>query len=78
MKQPGKIDDAIYKIARKLGVILHPSDSIVESLNEMADRMPEIGEGLPKVTTTDNGKVLMVVNGAWAAQHLDNAEEASY
>ena len=39
----------------------------------------ETGESsLPNVTTADNGKFLRVVNGAWAASTVPNAEEASF
>lgn len=34
--------------------------------------------GLPEVSTQDNGKFLKVVNGAWAAVSVPNAEEASF
>lgn len=33
---------------------------------------------LPIVTTDDNGKMLQVVNGAWAAVTITNAEEVAY
>ena len=33
----------------------------------------EIPEGVPSVTTADNGKFLRVVNGAWAAVEIANA-----
>lgn len=36
------------------------------------------GAGLPAVTEADNGKILMVVDGVWAAVALPNAEEASF
>ena len=36
------------------------------------------GEGLPAVTTTDNGKFARVVDGVWSAVALTNAEEVSY
>ena len=34
--------------------------------------------GLPTVTTEDNGKVLRVVNGAWAAATIENANGVSF
>lgn len=33
---------------------------------------------LPEVDTTDNGKFLQVVNGAWAAVAITNAEGVGY
>lgn len=36
------------------------------------------GIGLPAVTATDNGKFARVVNGAWAADAVPTAEEASF
>lgn len=38
----------------------------------------EKGSDLPTVTTTDNGKFLRVINGAWAAATVPNAETASF
>ena len=35
-------------------------------------------EGVPTVTTVNNGQFLRVVNGAWAAATVPNAEEASF
>ena len=37
-----------------------------------------IPEGLPSVSLTDNGKVLMVVNGVWAAATLTQANGNSF
>ena len=34
--------------------------------------------GLPAVTSSDNGKVLMVVNGAWAAETIPSAQGVSF
>ena len=34
--------------------------------------------GLPSVTSSDNGKVLQVVNGAWAAATIPNANGVSF
>lgn len=34
--------------------------------------------GLPSVTTSDNGKILCVVNGAWAATSIVNAEDVTF
>lgn len=39
--------------------------------------LPFKGE-LPKVTSTDNGKVLRVVSGAWAAAQLPSASGVSF
>lgn len=33
---------------------------------------------LPPVTTADNGKFLKVINGAWGAATITNAEEVTY
>ena len=33
---------------------------------------------LPAVTTSDNGKFLRVVNGAWAAEAVSDAEGVSF
>jgi hypothetical protein len=34
--------------------------------------------GLPEVAASDNGKFLRVVDGAWSAATIANAEEASF
>ena len=34
--------------------------------------------GLPEVSAADNGKFMRVSNGAWAAEAVPNAEEASF
>ena len=41
-------------------------------------RTVKIPEGVPSVTTADNGKFLRVVNGAWAAAAIDNANGGSF
>lgn len=38
----------------------------------------EIPEGVPSVTTADNGKFLRVANGAWAAVEIANANGVSF
>lgn len=43
-----------------------------------ATKTVEIPEGVPSVTTADNGKFLRVVNGAWAAAAIDNANGGSF
>lgn len=36
------------------------------------------GSTLPSVTTADNDKVLMVVNGVWAAASITSGDEVAY
>lgn len=36
------------------------------------------GESLPTVTTEDNGKMLQVVDGAWAAVTITDGNEVAY
>lgn len=45
---------------------------------ELAKAGESGGAGLPEVSTADNGKFLRVVNGAWAAEIVPSAEEASF
>ena len=40
--------------------------------------LPDDIGGMPKVTAEDNGKFLRVVDGAWAAVSLPNAEEVGF
>ena len=40
--------------------------------------LPENTQVLPEVSTSDNGKFLRVVNGAWAAAAIDNANGGSF
>lgn len=42
------------------------------------DEESNFENGLPEVTTEDNGKFLRVVDGAWVAVSVPNAEEASF
>lgn len=35
-------------------------------------------DGLPSVTTADNDKILMVVDGAWTVASIDNGDEVAY
>jgi hypothetical protein len=42
-------------------------------LGEIENKMPNVA-----VTTADNGKFLRVVNGAWVASSIPNAEEGKF
>lgn len=55
-------------------------DGVVETIHTMAPEfLPAgVGGGVPAVTTSDNGKFLRVVNGAWAAVALENAEGGNF
>lgn len=74
-------------------VYVNPADIATKTeLNELASTVAYINDtdngtvegvetadnSLPTVTTADNGKCLRVVNGAWAAVEIENAEEATY
>lgn len=48
------------------------------SYDGSAVKTVEIPEGVPSVTTADNGKFLRVVNGAWVAAAIDNANGGSF
>ena len=60
----------------------------IDTLPEPGSRMEaylmalitKMGEGgsVPTVTTANNGQFLRVVDGAWAASTVPNAEEASF
>ena len=48
------------------------------SYDGSAAKTVEIPESVPSVTTADNGKFLRVVNGAWAAVEIANANGVSF
>lgn len=48
------------------------------SYDGSAVKTVEIPESVPSVTTADNGKFLRVVNGAWAAVEIANANGVSF
>ena len=48
------------------------------SYDGSAAKTVEIPEGVPSVTTADNGKFLRVVNGEWVAAAIDNANGGSF
>ena len=48
------------------------------SYDGSAVKTVEIPEGVPSVTTADNGKFLRVANGAWAAVEIANANGVSF
>lgn len=48
------------------------------SYDGSAAKTVEIPEGVPSVTTADNGKILRVVNGAWTAAELLSAGGVSF
>ena len=48
------------------------------SYDGSAAKTVEIPKGVPAVTTADNGKILRVVNGAWAAVEIANANGGSF
>lgn len=48
------------------------------SYDGSAAKTVEIPKGVPAVTATDNGKFLRVVNGAWAAVEIANANGGSF
>ncbi len=52
--------------------------NVTTSYDGSAAKTVEIPEGVPSVTTADNGKILRVVNGAWAAVEIANANGGSF
>lgn len=52
--------------------------NVTTSYDGSAAKTVEIPEGVPSVTTADNGKFLRVVNGAWAAVEIANANGGSF
>ena len=62
----------------------NPKSLIIKTSNRMirydgiGEETVEIPEGVPSVTTADNGKFLRVVNGVWTAAAIDNANGVSF
>lgn len=53
--------------------------SITGNIEEQTDLMTTINaRALPSVTSSDNGKFLRVVNGAWAASTIPNASGVTF
>ena len=52
--------------------------NVTTSYDGSAAKTVEIPKGVPAVTAADNGKILRVVNGAWAATELLSAGGASF
>ena len=53
-------------------------DFTADQLENLRGPAGKDGAGVPAVTTANNGQFLRVVNGAWAASTVPNAEEASF
>ena len=53
-----------------------PGDSTVTSVNGQTGAVTV--HEVPSVTTSDNGKFLRVVNGAWTVAAIDNANGVSF
>lgn len=60
-----------YSLSIKIG-------NATTSYDGSAAETVEIPEGVPAVTSADNGKFLRVMNGAWAAAAIDNANGGSF
>lgn len=61
--------------AIKTGVpITDPRSRFEEVINALVGT----GSGLPAVTAADNGKILMVVNGSWAAAAIPDGNNIEY
>lgn len=50
---------------------------ITRICTKLKDKFAPI-DAIPAVTSSDNGKVLMVVNGAWAAGSIPSATGVSF
>lgn len=61
----------VYKALGGNGANINDSDTIASALVKIADvAKTATAAELPKVTATDNGKVLTVVSGKWAKADL--------
>ena len=49
-----------------------------ETFDVMDGERGATGQGVPPVTSADNGKVLRVINGEWAVENIPNARGVSF
>lgn len=80
---PGRQHEAVfYGLAKLAGEDMSSSSNPVGTFTDNAKSairtMFGIGASLPAVTSSDNGSVLMVVNGAWAAATIPAASGVSF
>ena len=61
-----------------LGSNVHTSELVYSSTKTIAPKYLPSDAVLPYVTASDDGKLLQVVNGAWAAVTIENAAGGSY
>ncbi len=54
--------------------IVEKDEQLVQELTGIKNALGGEGAGLPTVTAADNGKILKVVNGAWAAAEAGGAQ----
>lgn len=65
------------EVVAREGEAAERAESAATRAEEAAERAEEAGSGLPVVSAADNGKVLVVEGGVWAAVAVTNAEEVS-
>ena len=71
------VDDSFNVSVRSGGGI--QSAQIDEAVGDVRENKDAWGEKeLPAVTTSDNGKFLRVVNGAWSAETIPSANGGSF
>lgn len=78
---PGGASLVVSYASEEVEVVIQ--EGIVKKLDRMflPDNLgskPEMGDVLPKVTEADEGKVLMVVDGAWAISPIAYGDEVAY
>ena len=70
--------DAAILYEAQQGINAALNEAKIDASNKATAVLAEVQNIIPQVTTADNGKFLRVVDGAWAATTVNNAEGVSF
>lgn len=72
LKELDGLDSTVTELAHDFGVLQTIVTGLSNTVNTLVGRVGNLEtKALPTVTAADNGKILQVVSGAWAAVNLD-------